>query len=59
MKALLYLESLRNDINQLPEDPFIVYPKEGQSSTHNNKGDLLNIKTHDPDCVTAKCGCAQ
>ena len=43
-KALLYLESLRNDINQLPEDPFIVYPKEGQSSAQNNKGDLLNIK---------------
>ena len=43
-KALLYLESLRNDINQLPEDPFIVYPKEGQSSTQNNKGELLNIK---------------
>ena len=43
-KALLYLESLRNDIHKLPEDPFIVYPKEGQSSTQKNKGELLNIK---------------
>tara|TARA_B110000263_G_scaffold83979_1_gene73483 strand:- start:1166 stop:2488 length:1323 start_codon:yes stop_codon:yes gene_type:complete len=43
-KALTYLNMLRNDINKLPEDPFIVYPKDGQSSTQNNQGSLLGIK---------------
>jgi len=43
-KALAYLESLRNDIHKLPEDPFIVYPKSGNSSIQNNKGNLLPIK---------------
>ena len=43
-KALTYLNTLRNDINKLPEDPFIVYPKDGESSTQNNQGSLLDIK---------------
>ena len=42
--ALNYLNDLRNDIGNLPEDPFIVYPKKGESSTQNNKGQLLPIE---------------
>ena len=40
-KSLAYLNILRKDIEKLPEDPFIVYPQGGESSTHNNTGDLL------------------
>tara|TARA_B100001750_G_scaffold208907_1_gene188218 strand:- start:113 stop:1435 length:1323 start_codon:yes stop_codon:yes gene_type:complete len=43
-KSLAYLNILRKDIEKLPEDPFIVYPQGGQSSTHNNKGDLLPVQ---------------
>ena len=43
--ALIYLNSLRDDITKLPEDPFIVYPKAGDSSSHNNKGELLPINS--------------
>ena len=41
-KSLAYLNILRKDIEKLPEDPFIVYPQGGESSTHNNTGDLLS-----------------
>ena len=40
-KSLAYLNILRKDIKKLPEDPFIVYPQGGESSTHSNTGDLL------------------
>ena len=43
-KSLAYLNILRKDIEKLPEDPFIVYPQGGQSSTHNNTGDLLPVQ---------------
>ncbi len=43
-KALMYLESLRSDISKLPKDPFIVYPKSGESSSQINKGSLLPIQ---------------
>jgi len=42
--ALLHLTSLRNDIVFLPEDPFIVFPKEGKSSSQKKTGQLLSIK---------------
>ena len=48
-RALHYLNSLRQDIKNLPEDPFIVYPKSGESSTNINKGNLLALE----DVVTA------
>ena len=38
------LEALRNDIKQVPEDPFIVYPESMQSSKETNKGSLLSTK---------------
>lgn len=41
--ALLHLSELRNDIVFLPEDPFIVFPKEGKSSSQKKSGDLLPI----------------
>ena len=42
--ALLHLTSLRNDIVFLPEDPFIVFPKEGKSSSQKKTGQLLSIE---------------
>ena len=42
--ALNHLEKLRNDITFLPEDPFIVFPKEGQSSSSSKEGLLLPIE---------------
>ena len=39
--AIQYLDSLRNDIVFLPEDPFIVFPKSGESSSQNKSGQLL------------------
>ena len=41
--ALNHLNQLRNDIVFLPEDPFIVFPKEGQSSSQIKTGHLLSI----------------
>ena len=41
--AMNHLEKLREDIKFLPEDPFIVYPKEGQSSSSSKVGQLLPI----------------
>ena len=41
--ALEHLNSLRSDIVFLPEDPFIVFPKEGQSSSQKKTGQLLSI----------------
>ena len=35
------LNKLREDIIQVPEDPFIVYPKSTKSSEEKHKGDLL------------------
>ncbi len=43
-KAISHLNSLREEIDYLPEDPFIVFPKSGQSSTHHNEGKLLPYK---------------
>ena len=43
LTALSHLEKLRRDINFLPEDPFIVFPKEGQSSSTSSKGELLSV----------------
>ena len=43
LTALSHLEKLRKDINFLPEDPFIVFPKEGQSSSTSSKGKLLSV----------------
>ena len=42
--SLGYLNTLRNDIEFLPEDPFIVFPKEGKSSSQKKTGELLSIK---------------
>ena len=42
--SLGYLNNLRNDIEFLPEDPFIVFPKEGKSSSQKKTGKLLSIK---------------
>ena len=33
---------LREDITQVPEDPFIVYPKSKKSSEEKHKGDFTN-----------------
>ena len=41
--SLIHLQQLRNDIVFLPEDPFIVFPKEGKSSSHIQTGELLSI----------------
>ena len=38
------LNKLREDITQVPEDPFIVYPKSKKSSEEKHKGDLLPIE---------------
>tara|TARA_Y100000758_G_scaffold301798_1_gene268383 strand:+ start:62 stop:1384 length:1323 start_codon:yes stop_codon:yes gene_type:complete len=35
------LNKLREDITQVPEDPFIVYPESTKSSEEKHKGDLL------------------
>ena len=43
-KALINLNLLRDDIDKLPKDPFIVYPKEGKSSSQINTGSLLDVK---------------
>ena len=43
LTALSHLEKLRKDINFLPEDPFIVFPKEGQSSSTSSNGELLSV----------------
>ena len=37
------LNSLRCDIEKVPEDPYIVYPKEGISSNEKNRGSLLDF----------------
>ena len=37
------LNSLRCDIEKVPEDPYIVYPKEGKSSNEKNRGSLLDF----------------
>lgn len=37
------LNSLRCDIGKVPEDPYIVYPKEGKSSNEKNRGSLLDF----------------
>ncbi len=41
--SLMHLQKLRNDIVFLPEDPFIVFPKEGKSSSQIQTGKLLEI----------------
>jgi predicted Zn-dependent protease len=41
--ALHHLNLLRNDIVFLPEDPFIVFPKEGKSSSQKKLGKLLSL----------------
>ena len=41
--SLEHLNTLRNDIVFLPEDPFIVFPKEGKSSSEIKTGELLSI----------------
>ena len=41
--SLDYLNRLRNDIVFLPQDPFIVFPKEGKSSSQIKTGQLLSI----------------
>tara|TARA_B100000579_G_scaffold264468_1_gene218020 strand:- start:320 stop:1642 length:1323 start_codon:yes stop_codon:yes gene_type:complete len=41
--SLTHLQKLRNDIVFLPEDPFIVFPKEGKSSSQIQTGKLLEI----------------
>ena len=38
------LNKLRKDITQVPEDPFIVYPKSDKCSEEKHKGDLLPIE---------------
>ena len=42
--SLEHLNTLRSDINFLPEDPFIVFPKEGKSSSQKKTGQLLSIE---------------
>ena len=42
-KLVLILNKLRKDIAQIPEDPFIVYPKSKESSEEKFKGDLPGI----------------
>ena len=41
--SLNHLNTLRSDIVFLPEDPFIVFPKEGKSSSQKKTGQLLSI----------------
>ena len=41
--SLGHLNTLRSDINFLPEDPFIVFPKEGKSSSQKkNRAIIIN-----------------
>ena len=40
-KLIEILNKLRSDITQIPEDPFVVYPKSDKSSEEKFKGDLL------------------
>ena len=42
--SLDHLDALRSDIVFLPEDPFIVFPKEGNSSSQKKTGQLLSIE---------------
>ena len=42
--SLKYLNILRSDIVFLPDDPFIVFPKAGNSSSQNRTGQLLPIE---------------
>ncbi len=42
-KLIKVLNKLRLDITQIPEDPFIVYPKSNESSEEKFKGDLLPV----------------
>ena len=37
------LQSLRDDILKVPEDPYIVYPTKGENSNEKNKGNLLDF----------------
>ena len=41
-KLITILNKLRKDITQIPEDPFIVYPKSDESSEEKFKGNLLS-----------------
>ena len=41
-KLALILNKLRDDITQIPEDPFIVYPQSNESSEEKFKGELLS-----------------
>jgi len=43
-QSLEHFNALRNDIVFLPEDPFIVFPKEGKSSSQKKSGNLLSIE---------------
>ena len=43
-QSLEHFNSLRKDIVFLPEDPFIVFPKEGKSSSQKKSGNLLAIE---------------
>ena len=38
------LNKLREDITQVPEDPFIVYPESTKSSEEKHKGSLLHVE---------------
>ena len=40
-RLLSVINKLREDINKIPEDPFIVYPKSINSSEEKFKGDLI------------------
>ena len=40
-----YLNKLRDDIKNIPEDPYLVYPVNSQSSKEIYKGDLLDFET--------------
>ena len=42
-KLIKVLNKLRLDITQIPEDPFIVYPKSNESSEEKFKGNLLPV----------------
>ncbi len=44
IQSIEHLNSLRKDIVFLPEDPFIVFPKEGKSSSQTKSGNLLPIE---------------
>ena len=41
-KLIVRLNKLRQDITQIPEDPFIVYPQSDESSEEKFKGNLLS-----------------